>query len=136
MTNHQQSPVCARFAHLDWGYEKFSLFEAVSTDARPSLSPLKAEGLSAISASHTYHLCGSINSAALREKSDNQGQYWISTKSDDLGACQCREGLHALPKTMFDLFLEADVTFSADGSFFVEGHEALPCTGYASPYFT
>ena len=36
-------------------------------------SPLKAEGLSAISASHTYHLRGSINSAALREKFDNQG---------------------------------------------------------------
>ena len=32
------------------------------------LSPHKAEGLSAISASHTYHLCGSISSAALREK--------------------------------------------------------------------
>jgi len=41
---------------------------------------LKAEGLSAISASHTYHLCGSISSAALREKSDNQGQYLVSTK--------------------------------------------------------
>ena len=36
------------------------------------LSPHKAEGPSAVSASHTYHLCGSINSAALREKSDNQ----------------------------------------------------------------
>ena len=35
-------------------------------------SPLKAEGLSAVSASDMYHLCGSINSAALREKSDNQ----------------------------------------------------------------
>ena len=34
------------------------------------LSPLKAEGRSAISASHTYHLRGSISSAALREKSD------------------------------------------------------------------
>ena len=36
------------------------------------LSPHKAEGLSAVSASHTYHLCGSINSADLREKSYNQ----------------------------------------------------------------
>ena len=36
------------------------------------LSPHKAEGPSAVSASHTYHLCGSINSAALREKSYNQ----------------------------------------------------------------
>ena len=41
---------------------------------------IKAEGLSAISASHTYHLCGSISSAALREKSDNQGQHWVSIK--------------------------------------------------------
>ena len=32
----QQSPVCARFARLDWGYEKFSLFEAAPTDARSS----------------------------------------------------------------------------------------------------
>jgi len=29
-------PVCARFAHLDWGYERFSLSEAGSTDARLS----------------------------------------------------------------------------------------------------
>jgi len=42
---------------------------------------------------------------------------------------QCREGLHALPKTMFDLFLKAV------GTFFEEGHEALPCTGYASPEY-
>ena len=41
------------------------------------LSPHKAEGLSAISASHTYHLRGSISSAALREKSDIQGQHWV-----------------------------------------------------------
>ena len=34
------------------------------------LSPHKAVGLSAISASHTYHLRGSISSAALREKSN------------------------------------------------------------------
>ena len=26
---HQHTPVCTRFARLDWGYEKFSLFEAV-----------------------------------------------------------------------------------------------------------
>ena len=25
-----QSPVCTRFARLDWGYERFSLSEAVS----------------------------------------------------------------------------------------------------------
>ena len=30
---------------------------------------------------------------------------------------------------MFDLFLKAV------GTFFVEGHEALPCTGYASPEY-
>ena len=34
--------------------------------------------------------------------------------------CQCREGLHALPKTMFDLF-------KSGWAIFVEGHEALPC---------
>ena len=33
-TTHQQSPVCARFARLDWGYEKFRIFEAAPTDAR------------------------------------------------------------------------------------------------------
>ena len=33
--------------------------------------------------------------------------------------CQCREGLHALPKTMFDLF-------KSGWAIFVEGHEALP----------
>ena len=35
-TTHRQSPVCARFARLDWGYEKFSLLEAASTEARLS----------------------------------------------------------------------------------------------------
>ena len=55
-----------------------SLEEATSTDAWPSLFSHTAEGLSAISASHTYHLCDSINSAALREKSVNQGQHWVS----------------------------------------------------------
>ena len=40
-----------------------------------------------------------------------------------------REGLHALPKTMFDLF------FKAVGVFFVEGHEALPCTRYVRSKF-
>ena len=82
-----------------------SLEEAAPTDARPSRSPHKAEGLSAISASHTYHLCGSISSAALREKSDDQGSIGPQYKSDEVGTCQCREGLHALPKIMFDLFL-------------------------------
>ena len=32
----QQSPVCARFARLDWGYEKFSPSGAASTDLRLS----------------------------------------------------------------------------------------------------
>ena len=41
------------------------------------LSPHKAEGPSAVSASHTYHLCGSINSAALREKFDNRGLHRV-----------------------------------------------------------
>jgi hypothetical protein len=59
-------------------------------------------------------------------------------------AGQCREGLYALPKTMFDRLSKAVVTFQigggvfskrlcfsiAVGSFFVGGHEALPCTGY------
>ena len=44
------------------------------------ISPHKAEGLSAISASHTYYLCGSISSAALREESYYQWQHWFSTK--------------------------------------------------------
>ena len=34
-------------------------------------------------------------------KSGNGSQY----KSDEVGTCQCREGLHALPKIMFDLSL-------------------------------
>ena len=38
--------------------------------------------------------------------------------------CLCREGLHALPNTMFDLFFKVVV------SFFEEGHKALPCTVY------
>ena len=50
-------------------------------------------------------------------------------KNDKVGTGLCREGLHALPKTMFDLFLKAV------GTFFEEGHEALPCTGYASPEY-
>ena len=58
-------------------------------------------------------------------------------KSAKVGTCQCREGLYALPKKMFDLFLSKRLDhFSAVGSFSVEGHEALPCTGYASPYIT
>ena len=55
------------------------LYISTTSPHRPKvslLSPLKAKGLSAISASHTYHLCGSINSAALREKSDDQGSIW------------------------------------------------------------
>ena len=84
-----------------------SLGEVASTDARPSRSPHKAEGLSAVSASHTYHLCGSISSAALREKSDNQGQHWVSTKK----------------------WRSRDVS--------VQGRASCPsCTGYASPYIT
>ena len=43
--------------------------------------------------------------------------------------CLCREGLYALPNTMFDLFFKAVVTF------FVEGHKALPCTGTVQPIF-
>ena len=31
--SQQKSPVCARFAHLDWGYEKFSLSEAGGTSS-------------------------------------------------------------------------------------------------------
>ena len=58
---HQNTPVCTRFARLDWGYEKFNLSEAASTEARSSCSPLKTEGLSAFSNSQR-------NSAALREK--------------------------------------------------------------------
>ena len=31
--SQQKSPVCVRFAHLDWGYEKFSLSEAGGTSS-------------------------------------------------------------------------------------------------------
>ena len=48
--------------------------------SRKLLSSKGRRPLSALSASHTYHLCGSISSAALREKSDNQEQHWVSTK--------------------------------------------------------
>ena len=45
-----------------------SYSEAAPTDTHnPLRSPLKAEGLSAVSDSHTYHLSGSITSAAPRE---------------------------------------------------------------------
>ena len=48
----------------------------------------------------------------------------------ELQWCKCREGLHALPQTMFDLFsLGGGVFFTAVGTFFEGGHEALPCTG-------
>ena len=45
--------------------------------SRKLLSSKGRRPLSALSASHTYHLCGSISSAALREKSDNQEQHWV-----------------------------------------------------------
>ena len=32
IVRQQKPPVCARFAHLDWGYERFSLSEAGSCD--------------------------------------------------------------------------------------------------------
>ena len=57
------------------GHKGRALQMADTTHERPKVSPRaphKAEGPSAVSASHTYHLCGSINSAALREKSYNQ----------------------------------------------------------------
>ena len=57
------------------GHKGRALQMADTTHERPKVSPLsphKAEGPSAVSASHTYHLCGSIISAALREKSYNQ----------------------------------------------------------------
>jgi len=57
-----------------------------------SCSPHKAEGLSAISASHAYHLRGSINSAALREKSDNQGAvFGLNKKVMKSGEEHCLE---------------------------------------------
>ena len=57
-----------------------NLYISSTSPHRPKvslLSPFKAEGLSAISASHTYHLCGSISFAALREKSKDQEQHWV-----------------------------------------------------------
>ena len=53
------------------GHKGRALQMADTTHERPEgsrLSPQKAEGLSAISASHSHHLRGSTNSAAPREK--------------------------------------------------------------------
>ena len=38
--------------------------------------------------------------------------------SDEVGTCQCREGLHALPQIMFDLFFKTVGTFSSVVTFF------------------
>ena len=43
---------------------------------------------------------------------------------DDVGTCLCREGLHALPKTMFDLFSKTVVFFYSGCVISVGGHEA------------
>ena len=61
-------------------FSHYLIVRSIYSPHRPKaslLSPHKAESLSAISASNTYHLCGSISSAALREKSDNQEQHWV-----------------------------------------------------------
>jgi hypothetical protein len=48
---------------------------------------------------------------------------------------QCREGLHALPKTMFDLFLKAVGAFvSGWFIFFRKGIKPSP-TGFSKPIF-
>ena len=41
----------------------------------------------------------------------------------EVGTGRCREGLHALPKTMFDIFLKAV------GSFFEGGDKSCPYVG-------
>ena len=40
-----------------------------------------------------------------------KGSIGFKYKSDDVWTCQCREGLHALPQKMFDLFLKAAGSF-------------------------
>ena len=62
-------------------------------------------------------------------------------KSDDVGTCQCREGLHALPRTMFDLFLSKQLDhLSAVGSFISgwviflwKGMKPFPAPGVRHP---
>ena len=64
--------------HYSWGISSqplylLNLYIFSTSPHRPKvslLSPHKAEGLSAVSASYMYRLCGSISSAALREKYD------------------------------------------------------------------
>ena len=88
-------------------------------------SPLKAEGLLAVSASHTYHLCGSISSAALREKSD----------------VSAGKGFMPFHKTMFDLFLSKRLghfsigydIFYRLGHFLWKGMKPFPVLGMPHP---
>ena len=61
-------------------------------------------------------------------------------KSLTSGSDASREGLHALPKIMFDRFFQSGggvipkrFCFStAVGTFFEGGHKALTCTGYTA----
>ena len=132
---HQQSPVCARFARLDWGYEKFSPSGAASTGARLLLSPHKAEGLSAISASHTYHLRGSINSAALREKSDNQGAaLGLNIKVTMSGRVSAGKGFMPFQKQCSTYFSQRLDHFSAVGSLLWKGMKPFPALGSVTLY--
>ena len=83
------------------------------------ISPHKAEGLSAISASHTYYLCGSISSAALREESYYQWQHWFSTKGR--ASCPSKNNVRPIFQSG-GVFLQRLCHFSWEGM-------KPPCTG-------
>ena len=63
-----------------------------------------------------------------------KGSIGSQQKSDEVETCQCREGLHALPKIMFDLFLSKRLDhFSAVGSFLWKGMKPFPALGMRHP---
>ena len=69
------------------------------TEGLSALSSKEQRPLSELSLPHVSSLRLCVKSLII--KSGNGSQY----KSDEVGTCQCREGLHALPKIMFDLSL-------------------------------
>ena len=73
-------PVCARFAHLDWGYEKFSLSEAGSTDARPSVLSAKGRNpLSGLTLSHASSLWLNTLRGSPRQEDGDKPRPTVST---------------------------------------------------------
>ena len=49
--------------------------------------------------------------------------------------CQCREGLYALPKTMFDLFFSGCDIFQRLGHFLWKGMKPFPALGTMPPEY-